>query len=176
MVDRVGTLRNKVVGNKVSLETTAPTVKPAGTRKRIGLEGKARKNRLVAEAKPSLAALGPDLLPLTRVFPVQPGLDIGKVGRELEAAFNDLASLRERNPFGNSVKLLALEINKRLDKGSLTYGGVETLIQELTVQAYEHRADRLKDYLGERDDAKNAASLRQAIRQLAAPAGDTTGK
>ena len=35
----------------------------------------------------------------------------------------DLAGLRERNPFGNSVKLLALDIGKRLDKGSLGFGG-----------------------------------------------------
>ena len=97
--------------------------KSAARNKRIELEGGVRKNRLVAEPAQSLAALGPDLIPLARVFPVQPGLDVAKVNGELEAAFNDLASLRERNPFGNSVKLLALEINKRLDKGSLTYGG-----------------------------------------------------
>ena len=150
--------------------------KSAARNKRIELEGGVRKNRLVAEPAQSLAALGPDLIPLARVFPVQPGLDVAKVNGELEAAFNDLASLRERNPFGNSVKLLALEINKRLDKGSLTYGGVETLIQELTVQAYEHRADRLGNYLGERDDARNAALLRQAIRHLAVRDGEVAGK
>src|SRR5262249_50377073 len=52
-------------------------------------------------------------------------------------------------------------------------------VQEMTVQAYQHRADRLRDYLGERDDAKNVAMLRQSIRRLAlsgAPAGGKRGK
>lgn len=169
MAERVGTKRDKAVSRRKAKA-------PAAKGKRIVLEGKVRKSRLVAEPAENLAALGPDLIPLARVFPAQPGLDIAKINRELETTFNDLASLRERNPFGNSVKLLALEINKRLDKGSLTYGGVETLIQDLTVQAYEHRADRLRDYLGERDDAKNAAILRQAIRQLTARDGEAASK
>src|SRR5262249_24958767 len=152
-------------GAKAKPGTKAKTGRSAS--KRIGLDGSRRKSRLIAEPGQPLPVLGPDLVPLARVFPSQPGLDVAKISRELEAAFNDLASLRERNPFGNSVKLLALDINKRLEKGSLTYGGIETLIQELVVQAYEHRADRLRNYLGERDDAKNAAILRQAIRHLA---------
>ncbi len=147
----------------------------SGGAARIGLRGSSRKSQLAADPQ-ILSTLGPDLVPLARVFPQQTGLDPAKVGQELEAAFNDLASLRDRNPFGNSVKLLALDINKRLDKGSLTYGGIETLVQEMTVQAFQHRAARLGDYLGERDDAKNVASLKEAIRRLATgPGTSSTG-
>ena len=39
--------------------------------------------------------------------------------RDLGPAFGTLGDLRERNPFGNSVKLLALELGKRLDAGKL---------------------------------------------------------
>ncbi|HVJ43148.1 MAG TPA: phosphoenolpyruvate carboxylase [Dongiaceae bacterium] len=171
MVERVGTMRDKAASKQGGKGRSGKTKRSGPAHKRIGLEGATRRSRLVAEPGQVAPVLGPDLVPLTRVFPNQPGLDIGKISRELEAAFNDLASLRERNPFGNSVKLLALDINKRLDKGSLTYGGIETLVQDLTVQAYEHRADRLRDYLGERDDAKNVAGLRHAIRQLASEEG-----
>ena len=106
------------------------------------------KSRLVAEPGQALPVLGPDLVPLARVFPSQPGLDVGKISHELEAAFNDLASLRERNPFGNSVKLLALDINKRLDKGSLTYGGIETLISHPATMTHAGYTQAERDALG----------------------------
>ena len=43
-------------------------------------------------------------------------LEIGQLERDLEQAFGILGDLRDRNPFGNSVKLLALELGKRLDR------------------------------------------------------------
>src|SRR6185369_6399968 len=94
------------------------------------------------------------LTPLPRLFPLEAGFDAPRVERDLEAAFGDLASMRERNPFGNSVKLLALDIGKRLDKGTLGFCGIEELIQHLTAQAFEHRAHRLAHYLGERNQRK----------------------
>ena len=118
MVERVGTTRKKTAQHpaktgaaKAGAAKTGAAKAPTAKRKRIGLDGAAKKNRLIAEAGQGQAALGPDLIPLARVFAAQPGLDVGKISRELETAFNDLASLRERNPFGNSVKLLALDIN-----------------------------------------------------------------
>src|SRR5262245_41670791 len=59
-----------------------------------------------------------DQLPATlRLFPSQ-DLDANKLENELEQLFENLSGLRERNPFGNSVKLLALEIGKKLDSGA----------------------------------------------------------
>ncbi len=86
-----------------------------------------------------------------------------------------LAGLRERNPFGNSVKLLALEVGKRLEKGTLSLGGIETLIQDLTASGFEHRAERLNHYLGESDPKRNEQRLRDVFQALASgsrrPAG-----
>ena len=174
MTERAKATQTKAKAQRIA--RTQGSVKTSNTPKRIDLRGNTKKNKLVADADRAVSVLGPDLVPLKRVFPAQSNFDAAKVEGELEAAFNDLASLRDRNPFGNSVKLLALDIIKRLDKGSLTYGGIESLIQEMTVQAFQHRADRLRSYLGEGDDAKNAALLKHSIRRLAQPAAGVSGK
>src|SRR5262249_2260290 len=80
---------------------------------------------------------GRDELPIEqRVFPEGALLEVGQLERDLEQALGVLADLRERNPFGNAVKLLALELGKRLDKEALGYGDVERLIQHLTAESY----------------------------------------
>ena len=112
--------------------------------------------------------LEPGLRPLERMFPLERGFDAARAERDLRAVFGDLAGLRERNPFGNSVKLLALEVGKRLDKSNLSLGGIEALIQELTAGAFEHRAQRLHRYLGESDPRRNEQRMREAFRALAA--------
>lgn len=119
-----------------------------------------------------------DQLPATiRLFPTQSELDATRLEHELEHVFDDLGSLRERNPFGNSVKLLALEIGKKLDAGTLTFGGIERLVQQLTMEAYQHRAERMSAYLGERDEARCVASIRAAVRRIALPdEGKKSGK
>ncbi|WP_374656284.1 phosphoenolpyruvate carboxylase [Dongia sp.] len=114
------------------------------------------------------SAIEAGLKPLERMFPVERGFEAARTERELKAVFGDLAGLRERNPFGNSVKLLALEVGKRLERGKLSLGAIETLIQELTAGAFEHRADRLHCYLGESDPKRNEQRLREAFQALAA--------
>ncbi len=115
---------------------------------------------------------GRDELPVElRLFPEGALLEVGQLESDLEQALGILADLRERNPFGNSVKLLALELGKRLDKETLGFGDVERLIQHLTAEAYGHRADRLAADLGERDEAKNIAAIRAAVRKVALPDG-----
>ena len=96
-------------------------------------------------------------------------LDPAALERDLGQLFGTLGDLRERNPFGNSVKLLALELGKRLDAGKLSYGDIERLIQQLSAESYAHRAERLAAYLGERDEAKNEAAIRAAVRRVAVP-------
>ncbi|MBL8709296.1 MAG: phosphoenolpyruvate carboxylase [Rhodospirillaceae bacterium] len=124
-----------------------------------------------ASRKPTRTArqtLEPGLIPLQRMFPEERGFDVVRAERELKSVFGDLAGLRERNPFGNSVKLLALEVGKRLDRGRLNLGGIETLIQELTTSGFAHRAERLHAYLGESEPRRNEARLRAAFQALAA--------
>ena len=125
--------------------------------------------------KPSKNALEPGLKALDRMFAPERGFDPAKTERELKSVFGDLAGLRERNPFGNSVKLLALEVGKRLDKGKLSLGAVETLIQELTAEAFEHRASRLDAYLGESDPKRNELRLKELFKALAT-GGRSKGK
>ncbi|MDY0873380.1 phosphoenolpyruvate carboxylase [Dongia rigui] len=122
------------------------------------------------------SGLEPGLKALERMFPAEKGFDAAKAERDLRAVFGDLAGLRERNPFGNSVKLLALEVGKRLDQGKLSLGGIETLIQELTAGAFEHRADRLQSYLGESDPKRNEQKLRDVFQALAAGSRRPAGK
>jgi phosphoenolpyruvate carboxylase len=155
-----------------------------------GRAGKAGENALALRVKANMrkpdagrarrAPLEPGLRPLARMFPADAKFDAARAERELTAVFGDLASLRERNPFGNSVKLLALEVGKRLEQGGLSLGGVETLIQELTAGAFQHRARRLAAYLDECDPARNEQRLRAAFRALAAgsrrPQGGRTAK
>ncbi|WP_374374647.1 phosphoenolpyruvate carboxylase [Dongia sp.] len=144
---RAGTGGDAALALRVKATLRKPTVKgSAGTR----------------------SALEPGLKPLERMFPLDRSFDVSKAERDLKSVFGDLAGLRERNPFGNSVKLLALEVGKRLEKGQLTLGSIETLIQELTAAGFAHRAERLGTYLGECDPKRNEARLRAAFQALAA--------
>src|SRR5882724_6002155 len=59
------------------------------------------------------------LAPFPRAFPAEHASDPAHLQSELRSQITDLAKLRERNPFGNPVKLLALELNKRLDRNAL---------------------------------------------------------
>jgi hypothetical protein len=68
------------------------------------------------------------LTPFPRAFAAEHGSNPAHLQSELRAQITDLAKLRERNPFGNPVKLLALELNKRLDRDALDFGAIEDLI------------------------------------------------
>jgi phosphoenolpyruvate carboxylase len=111
------------------------------------------------------------LIPLARVFPPARAFDAGRAEAELRALLGDLSKLRERNPFGNTVKLLALELGKKLDREALELGSIEELIQHISAEAFEHRAERISRYLGEHDPKKNEEHLRQVFRQAAGAAG-----
>jgi phosphoenolpyruvate carboxylase len=142
---------------------------------RIALRGQAPAQR--ALPKSARARRLRDELPVEAcVFPQGGVLEIGALERDLGQVLGVLGDLRERNPFGNSIKLLALELGKRLDREALGYADLERLIQQLTAQGYGHRADRLAAYLGERDEAKNVAAIRAAIRKVALPEGQNGRK
>jgi phosphoenolpyruvate carboxylase len=102
-----------------------------------------------------------------RAFPAEPGSNPAHLQSELRSQITDLAKLRERNPFGNPVKLLALELNKRLDREALDFGGIEDLIQHLSGEAFGHRAARMAHYLGEVDAKRNEERLRALFRSCA---------
>jgi phosphoenolpyruvate carboxylase len=107
------------------------------------------------------------LTPLHRVFAPSKAFDAARAEGELRDLMGELSKLRERNPFGNTVKLLALELGKKLDRETLELGAIEDLIQHLSAEAYEHRAGRISRYLGEHDAKKNEERLRAVFRQAA---------
>ncbi len=111
------------------------------------------------------------LTPCPRAFPAGHGSNPAHLQSELRAQITDLAKLRDRNPFGNPVKLLALELNKRLDRDALDFGAIEDLIQHLSGAAFAHRATRMSHYLGEVDVKRNEERLRALFRSCAGAAG-----
>ncbi|HVT51033.1 MAG TPA: phosphoenolpyruvate carboxylase, partial [Dongiaceae bacterium] len=111
------------------------------------------------------------LAPFPRAFPAGHGSNPAQMQSELRAQITDLARLRERNPFGNPVKLLALELNKRLDGDALDFGAIEDLIQHLSGEAFAHRAARMSHYLGEVDSKRNEDRLRALFRSCAGASG-----
>src|SRR5262245_4839316 len=143
--------------------------KGAGKQKKPAGRMALRATEQIALPRNGRRAVRDDLPADVRAFPDSALLDPASLERDLGQLFGTLGDLRERNPFGNSVKLLALELGKRLDAGKLSYGDIERLIQQLSAEAYAHRADRLAAYLGERDEAKNEAAIRAAVRRVASP-------
>jgi phosphoenolpyruvate carboxylase len=111
------------------------------------------------------------LVPFPRAFPVAHATNAALLQAELRAQISDLAKLRDRNPFGNPVKLLALELNKRVDRNALDFGAIEDLIQHLSAEAFAHRAERMAHYLGEVDPERNEKRLHALFRECAGASG-----
>src|SRR5687768_12121052 len=139
------------------------------SRKKSAARMALRATEQIALPRNGRKAVREDLPADVRAFPDSALLDPATLEKDLGQLFGTLGDLRERNAFGNSVKLLALELGKRLDAGKLSYGDIERLIQQLTAESYAHRAERLAAYLGERDEAKNEAAIRAAVRRVAVP-------
>jgi hypothetical protein len=89
---------------------------------------------------------------------------------ELRATFEQtLAELRRRtelDPFANPILLLGMEIRRRLDAGELTYEALEQLIQQLTLQSFLRRSERIGRYLGVCERAANVERLRRLLHGL----------
>lgn len=77
----------------------------------------------------------------------------------------------EADPFGNPILRTALELTRLVDKGEISPGGLEQLVQHMTARAFARRAGRVRNFLGETDIEKNEAALRQLVRNLAQPKG-----
>ena len=82
-----------------------------------------------------------------------------------------MRDLAARDPFSNPIQLLALDINRRVDRGRLNFGQIEQLIQWLTIEAYGFAAERLGTRLGECDPQANLMRVRARIEALANDGG-----
>ena len=107
------------------------------------------------------------LLPKTwSSFPVDKDIDTQSLRKVLQKDLDKIRSGAEKDPFSNSITMLALDLSRRLEKKKLNYSALEALIQRLAVGSVGLRADRLKTYIGEVDREKNNNSIKNLIRKL----------
>ncbi len=96
--------------------------------------------------------------------------DHAALDRELSAALTEALERAERDPFTNPILTAVLDLTRRIDRGEVTLGDLEQLMQRLAVLAFGQRAERLAAYLGETDPAANRARIRTLL-ETAAEAG-----
>jgi phosphoenolpyruvate carboxylase len=75
------------------------------------------------------------------------------------------------DPLSNPSLLFALDLTLRMDRGEIDLEGLESIVQQLTAEAFADRADRLKNYLGETAVAANERALEDLIEQKARAGG-----
>ena len=108
------------------------------------------------------------LLPETwSCFPVDKDIDTQHLRKILQRDLDKIRSGAEKDPFSNSIMMLALDISRRLEKNLLNYSALEALIQRLAVGSVGLRADRLKAYIGSSDPKKNDQKIYEIIKKLA---------
>ncbi len=75
------------------------------------------------------------------------------------------------DPFSNPILLFALELTLRMDRGDINLDGLESVVQQLTVETFADRAERLKNYLGETAVAANELAIAELIERQARAGG-----
>ena len=75
------------------------------------------------------------------------------------------------DPLSNPILLFALDLTLRMDRGEIDFDGLESIVQQLTAEAFADRADRLKNYLGETAIVANERALEDLIEQKAREGG-----
>jgi len=107
------------------------------------------------------------LLPATwSSFPVDKDIDTQLLRKILQKDLDKIRAGAEKDPFSNSITMLALDISRRIEKKKLNYSALEALIQRLAVGSVGLRADRLKTYIGEINREKNNKSIESLIQNL----------
>ena len=107
------------------------------------------------------------LLPATwSSFPVDKDIDTQLLRKILQKDLDKIRAGAEKDPFSNSITMLALDISRRIEKKKLNYSALEALIQRLAVGSVGLRADRLKTYIGELNREKNNKSIEVLIHNL----------
>ena len=94
-------------------------------------------------------------------------IDTQQLKKVLQKDLDRIRSGAEKDPFSNSITMLALDISRMLDKNKLNYSALEALIQRLAVGSFGLRADRLKSYVGCLDKEKNKKKISQIVKSLA---------
>ena len=100
-------------------------------------------------------------------FPVDRDIDTQQLRKILQKDLDKIRSGAEKDPFSNSITMLALDISRRLEKNKLNYSALEALIQRLAVGSFGLRADKLKSYMGTIDRSENKIAIVKIIKSLA---------
>ena len=107
------------------------------------------------------------LLPKTwSCFPVDREIDTQHLRKILQKDLDKIRSGAEKDPFSNSITMLALDISRRLEKNLLNYSALEALIQRLAVGSLGFRADKLKSYMGSVNDKENEKAIYDTLKSL----------
>ena len=69
-------------------------------------------------------------------FPVDRDIDTQQLRKILQKDLDKIRSGAEKDPFSNSITMLALDISRRLEKNKLNYSALEALIQRLAVGSF----------------------------------------
>jgi phosphoenolpyruvate carboxylase len=115
-------------------------------------------------AEATVAALLPGTL---CCFPPPDDSDHAGWHHRLTARLAELGAQAAEDPYANPIQLLALDIGRHIDRGSLSLGSLEQLIQRLVLAAFVDRAARLGRRLGECDPGANEGRLEALIRRQA---------
>ena len=87
--------------------------------------------------------------------------------RELAKEFASFQAQAKDNHLGSPIRQLALEVSSRVHDGTTSIAQLQDLIQLLTANAFQYRAQRLAHYVGETDEAENTARIRAVFDRLA---------
>ncbi len=71
------------------------------------------------------------------------------------------------DPFSNPILLFALELTLRIDRGEMDLVELESLVQQLTLEAFSDRAARMANYLGETSIEVNQRAITDLIEKKA---------
>ena len=75
------------------------------------------------------------------------------------------------DPFSNPILLFALDLTLRMDRGEIDLDGLESVVRQLTAEAFADRAERLRNYLGETAIAANERALADLLERKAREGG-----
>jgi phosphoenolpyruvate carboxylase len=81
----------------------------------------------------------------------------------LEAGLAAQRQRAEADPFSNAVLLFAIDLTRRIDRGEISLGDLDQLVQSATAEAFCDRARRLGAYLGETSPEANVAAVSAVI-------------
>ena len=73
---------------------------------------------------------------------------IAALAEDLLALMRNALGRAAEDPFSNPVMGTALAISRRLDQGALTEADLSGLVCWLRDEAFQHRAERIADYVG----------------------------